>query len=114
MIPLPPGILLIVVTFVDFFLAFGSTRPPKRFWCGFGGVPWVVVGASCLQTGYLRKITDYAAGETLPVAVDKLKPLLRRPTHPVERRKALEQPRADVLITEAEHTQKRAGILRGL
>lgn len=60
------GLFLIVIAFVDFFLAFGA----KLFWCFFLAMPLIFVGGVMCQFGYAGKVARYMAQEMAPVSKD--------------------------------------------
>lgn len=118
----------ILVGGVDFFSSFGSFHAPTKFWCFFVGMPLAFVGGNLLRLGYLGAVTRFVAEETVPVVRDSavdvaegLRPTIRDIAadvrgsgDPSARLARLEQLRSDGLITEVEHAEQRARILREL
>jgi RNA polymerase subunit RPABC4/transcription elongation factor Spt4 len=64
------GLVLMVVGFVNFFMAFGGSEPPRLFWCAFVGIPLLGVGGMLTSYAYLGRFMRYVAGETAPVGKD--------------------------------------------
>ena len=128
------GGIFSLVGFVDFFSAFGSMHPPTLFWCLFVGFPAIGLGSMLLKMGYLGAVSRYVAEETVPVVRDSvvdvaegLRPAIRDiaadlrtsgrepvPTDPAARLARVDKLRADGLISDAEHAEQRARILREL
>ncbi|MDF3058877.1 MAG: putative rane protein [Rariglobus sp.] len=129
------GGLFLLVGGIDFFSAFGTFHSPTKFWCFFVGIPLLALGANLLRMGYLGAVSRYMAAETVPVIRDSavevaegLRPTVRgivsdlrasgQPDapagDPATRLARLEKLRSDGLISEAEHADQRARILREL
>ncbi|HEY8932201.1 MAG TPA: SHOCT domain-containing protein [Rariglobus sp.] len=128
------GGIFSLVGLVDFFSAFGSMRPPTLFWCLFVGFPAIGFGLMLLKMGYLGAVSRYVAEETVPVVRDSvvdvaegLGPAIRDiaadlrgsgrevvSADPAARLARVDKLRADGLISEAEHAEQRARILREL
>jgi hypothetical protein len=67
------ALVLIGVAVADFFAAFSSddfAAQPTKFWLFFLALPLFVVGAACLNAGFLGAAARYGAGETAPVLKD--------------------------------------------
>jgi hypothetical protein len=64
------GLVLIVISMVNFFSSFGGFEPPKYFWCGFLGIPLLFVGMVMTQYGFLGSFLRYFSGEAAPVQKD--------------------------------------------
>jgi RNA polymerase subunit RPABC4/transcription elongation factor Spt4 len=64
------GLVLMIVGFVSFFMAFGGSEPPRLFWCAFLGIPLLGVGGMLTSYGYMGRVMRYMAGETAPVGKD--------------------------------------------
>lgn len=54
----------------SFFASFGSSGPPRYFWCVFLGMPLLFVGSAMTMFGFLGAVQRYVAGESAPVAKD--------------------------------------------
>ena len=129
------GGVFILVGGIDFFSAFGTFHSPTLFWCFFVGMPLAALGGNLLRLGYLGAVSRYVAEETVPVARDSvvemaegLRPTIRdiasdlRSTgrdgsgaaDPAVRLARVDKLRADGLISETEHADQRARILREL
>lgn len=136
------GIVLVVVGGifalvggVDFFSSFGSFHAPTKFWCLFVGMPMIGFGSMLLKMGYLGAVSRYVAEETVPVVRDSavdvaegLRPTIRdiasdlrsagrvepKTDEPAVRLARVDKLRADGLISDAEHAEQRARILREL
>ena len=129
------GGIFILVGGIDFFSAFGTFHPPTLFWCFFVGIPLSALGANLLRLGYLGAVSRYVAEETVPVVRDSAVDLAEglRPTirgiaadlrsadrdgsgaaDPAVRLARVDKLRIDGLISETEHAEQRARILRDL
>ena len=129
------GGVFILVGGIDFFSAFGTFHPPTLFWCFFVGMPLAALGGNLLRLGYLGAVRRYVAEETVPVVRDSaidvaegLRPTIRDiaadlrsagrdgsgVVDPAARLARVDKLRADGLISEAEHAEQRARILREL
>jgi RNA polymerase subunit RPABC4/transcription elongation factor Spt4 len=64
------GILLIVISMVEFFSCFGSMRTPRLIWMPFLGIPMLFVGGVLCQLGFAGKVARYMAQEMAPVGKD--------------------------------------------
>jgi hypothetical protein len=64
------GGLLILIGLGSFFAAFGSSGPPRYFWCAFLGMPIAFVGSVLTGYGFMGAVARYTAGEAAPVAKD--------------------------------------------
>lgn len=64
------GLVFAVIGFGSFFSAFGSSGPPKYFWCAFVGLPLLGVGVAMTKFAYLGAVTRYMANEVAPVGKD--------------------------------------------
>lgn len=64
------GILLIVISMVEFFSLFGSMREPRFIWMPFLGIPLLFVGGVMTQFGYMGKVARFMAQEMAPVGKD--------------------------------------------
>lgn len=64
------GILMIVISMVEFFSLFGSMREPRFIWMPFLGIPLLFVGGVMTQFGYMGKVARYMAQEMAPVGKD--------------------------------------------
>lgn len=62
-----PGIILTILGFVSFFIAFGSNEMPTFFFLSFIGLPLCGVGSTCLTFGYRKEVTTYIKNEGVPV-----------------------------------------------
>jgi len=69
---LPVGLILVGIGMFSFFTAFGSgnTGIPPAFYLVFAGFPFLAGGGACLSLGYHRKMADFMASQTAPVAKD--------------------------------------------
>lgn len=70
--PLAAGVggLLMAIGFGSFFLSFGSSGPPRFFWCAFLGMPILFVGAAMCMFGFMGALARFQAGEVAPVGKD--------------------------------------------
>ncbi|MCK4998804.1 MAG: zinc ribbon domain-containing protein [Anaerohalosphaera sp.] len=64
--------VLIATAFINFFMAFGGSEPPRLFWCFFLAMPFFIAGGAMTNFGYMGKVARYVAGETAPVAKDTI------------------------------------------
>ena len=64
------GILLMVISMVEFFSLFGSSREPRFIWMPFLGIPLLFVGGVMTQFGYMGKVARFMAQEMAPVGKD--------------------------------------------
>jgi len=64
------GGIFLAIGLIDFFMAFGGSGPPTKFWCAFVGIPVMFVGGVLTQMGYMGAMGRYVAGEMAPVAKD--------------------------------------------
>jgi hypothetical protein len=62
------GLVLTVIAFADFFIAFGGSGPPTLFFLAFIGIPLMGVGGWLLLAGFGGAAAKYAAGELAPTA----------------------------------------------
>ena len=79
------GILLIVITFVDFFSAINYGGRPRFFWCFFLAMPFVAVGGSLTKLGYMGTVARYVAEEVAPVGKDTFNYLADETSQGVEK-----------------------------
>ncbi len=66
------GLIFMITGLVSFFSAFGSFEPPRLFWCCFGGMPLLWLGAVLGGAGFMGALARYTAGESAPVAKDTI------------------------------------------
>lgn len=67
------GLLCLIVSLIDFFMAFGaSAGPPRLFFLGFIGLPMLFVGIGMTAVGYQRDIARYHASELAPVGAETI------------------------------------------
>ncbi|HEX7447339.1 MAG TPA: zinc ribbon domain-containing protein [Pirellulales bacterium] len=78
------GLCLLIVGLGDFFMAFGTFRPPRYFWCAFVGMPLLAGGVALTRFAYLGPLARYVAEETAPVGRDVIN-YLARGTEPAVR-----------------------------
>jgi hypothetical protein len=64
------GLLFTVVGFGSFFSSFGTSGPPRYFWCAFVGMPLLFVGGAMCMFAFLGSYARYVFGETAPVHKD--------------------------------------------
>ncbi len=64
------GGVLILIGLGSFFAAFGSSGPPRYFWCAFLGMPISFAGVVLTGYGFMGAVARYAAGEAAPVGKD--------------------------------------------
>lgn len=68
---LASGVLCEIIGLVDFFNIFGSRfESPKLFFLNFVGMPFIVIGISCLSLGFRKQITEYSADQVAGVGKD--------------------------------------------
>ena len=67
---LPIGLILIIIGMGSFFTSFGTGKMPSLFFLVFAGFPFLTVGGICLSLGYHKKVTEFVATQTAPVAKD--------------------------------------------
>ena len=66
------GGILIAIGLGSFFVAFGSSGPPRYFWCAFVGMPLLGIGLMITKFAYMGRIARYVAGEVAPVGKDTI------------------------------------------
>ena len=59
-----------VISMVEFFSLFGSSREPRFIWMPFLGIPLLFVGGVMTQFGYMGKVARFMAQEMAPVGKD--------------------------------------------
>ena len=68
------AVVLIGIAITDFFQSFDSDpmsgSEPTKFWMFFAAMPFFLVGAACLNAGFMGAAARYGAGETAPVLKD--------------------------------------------
>ena len=68
---LASGVLCEIIGLVDFFNVFASMfESPKLFFLNFVGMPFIVIGISCLSLGFRKQITEYSADQVAGVGKD--------------------------------------------
>ena len=67
---LPIGLTLVIIGMASFMTSFGSGQMPTLFYLTFAGFPFLAGGGICLSLGYHRKMTEFMATQTAPVAKD--------------------------------------------
>jgi RNA polymerase subunit RPABC4/transcription elongation factor Spt4 len=67
---LPIGLTCVIIGMVSFMTSFGSGGFPPLFYLVFAGFPFLAGGGICLSLGYHRKMTEFMATQTAPVAKD--------------------------------------------
>ena len=63
---LASGVLCEIIGLFDFFNVFGS----RLFFLNFVGMPFIVIGISCLSLGFRKQITEYSADQVAGVGKD--------------------------------------------
>ena len=64
------GVVFMAVGVVSFFSSFGSSSPPRFFWCCFVGMPLMFVGLVTSSAGFAGAVARYQANEIAPVGKD--------------------------------------------
>jgi ribosomal protein L40E len=67
-----PGVLMIGIGLISFFLSAGSFQEPKLFFLIFLGMPFTFVGSVLLGLGYMKSYANYASKELRPIAKDNI------------------------------------------
>lgn len=62
------GMILTVISFVDFFISFGGTEMPRLFFLSFIGLPMFAVGMVLFLFGFHRDIAKFVKNDSMPVA----------------------------------------------
>lgn len=65
-----PGLICMLIAFVDFFSAMNSFEGPDKFWLFFVGMPLIFVGLTCLRLGYMGQMARYTSSQISPVVKD--------------------------------------------
>lgn len=78
------GLVFLLIGLGDFFMALGSFRPPRYFWCAFVGMPLLAGGVALTRFAYLGPLARYVAEETAPVGKDVIN-YMARGTEPAVR-----------------------------
>ena len=69
-IALGAGLVLSAAGLINFFMSFGSSKPPKLFFLLFIGFPLIGIGVSVLSFAFKREILNYTKNESVPVIND--------------------------------------------
>ena len=67
---LPIGLICMITGMASFFMSIGNPEGPKFFFLCFVGAPFIFGGIVCLSLGYHRKMGEFVATQTAPVAKD--------------------------------------------
>lgn len=66
------GLLFMLISIIDFFIALGSFNRPNLFWLFFLAMPLIFAGSICLKFGYMGAVARYTSSELSPVAKDTI------------------------------------------
>ena len=78
------GVILMIVGGVDFFSAFGTGRPPGRFWCFFLAIPALWLGFALSMGGFMGRFFRYQVSQVAPVQKDYVHYMTRETAPDVE------------------------------